>query len=270
MYNLESVIAKIESQVTGDDERLALVTALKARLTELRQAESELAGESTLTTPTTLTKEKSAEPAERGERPLQPEAFPTERQVSADRARSLSTEQFAPPSDPDEPNDNAKNFAAALDKLDPALRQVAADLYEELHYKSKFARLTSAEREAIVQLLRIHSCERVVEIIAQPRPLGMNLKTSRQGVGRFREDYIQAAIQEQKRRAAEADEERRLALEESFKKANASDDDFRKATEIQIRKRLFQVAHDPSSDFHEIRWLIRSLEMLNFNHSSSP
>jgi hypothetical protein len=42
--------------------------------------------------------------------------------------------------------------------------------------------------------------------------------------------------------------------EESFKAANA--------TQSEIRKRLFHAVNDPTSDYHEIRWLIKSLEML--------
>ena len=32
--------------------------------------------------------------------------------------------------------------------------------------------------------------------------------------------------------------------------------------EAQIRKRLFHAAHDANSDYHEIRWLLKCLEML--------
>lgn len=37
---------------------------------------------------------------------------------------------------------------------------------------------------------------------------------------------------------------------------------FRNVTQSEIRKRLFRVVNDPASDYHEIRWLIKSLEML--------
>ena len=267
MYNLESVIAKIESQVTGDDERHAVLTAIKARLAELREEEARLGDDSALTT---LTKEKSTENSESTESALKPEPLPTERQVSANRSVSLATETGSHGAAGHEPPDNAKNFAAALDKLDPALRAVASDLYEQLHEKSKFARLTSPERDAIVELLRTHTCEGVVEIIAQPPPIGLNLRTSRPGISRFRDDYIRTAMAEQKRRRDEAAEQQRLAFDQSFQKANTSNDAFRKATETQIRKRLFQVAHDPASDYHEIRWLIKSLEMLGAQQTDPP
>jgi hypothetical protein len=263
MFNLESTIAKIELQVTTDDDRQSFLRALKARLAERLRQEAELA------TLTNLTGKKSAESSESTESAFQPEPLRTEQQVSANRSLSLGTEPGSP-TDAPEPPDNAKNFAAALDKLDPALRAVASDLYEQLHEKSKFARLSSPERDAIVELLRVHTCERVVEIIAQPPPLGLNLRTSRPGISRFRDDYIRAAMDEQKRRRDEAAEQQRLAMEAAFNAANASDNAFRKATETQIRKRLFQVAHDPASDFHEIRWLIRSLEMLKPAQPSPP
>ena len=116
----------------------------------------------------------------------------------------------------------------------------------------------------------MHTCERVVEIIAQPPPIGLNLQTSRPGISRFRDDYIRTAMDEQKRRCEEAAEQQRLAKEAAFKTVNVSDDGFRKDTETQIRKRLFDAAHDPASDFHEIRWLIKSLEMLRSSQPSSP
>lgn len=263
MFNLESTIAKIESQVTTDDDRQAFLRALKARLAERQRLETELA------TLTTLTGEKSAESSESTESVLKPEPLTTEQQASANRSLSLGPESVAP-TEAHEPPENAKNFAAALDKLDPALRHVASDLYEQLHEKSKFARLTSPERDAIVELLRVHTCERVVEIIAQPPPIGLNLRTSRPGISRFRDDYIRTAMDEQKRRREEAAEQQRLAKEAAFKTVNVSDDAFRKDTETQIRKRLFDAAHDPASDFHEIRWLIKSLEMLRCNQPSSP
>jgi hypothetical protein len=247
MYNLDD----IESQVTDNETRQALLSVLKARLARLQdqQPESGL---------TKIPTKNSADSGESGESALQPQPLPPESEVSPGESDSPPTE----PGERDDPPENARKFAAALDKLDPALRAAAADLYELLHYKSKFARLTSTQREAIVELLRHHTCEDVAKIIAEPPPIGMSLQTSKPGVIRFRDDYMRCAMQHGKRESEQAAEQRRLAFDESFKAANASDDSFRNVTQSEIRKRLFRAAHDPASDYHEIRWLIKSLEML--------
>jgi hypothetical protein len=251
MYNLESIITDIESPVTEPDDRQALLRVLKARLAQRQQtqAQPEL---------TRLTYKKRGDSGESGESALQPQPLSPESQVSPGAADSPQSE-FDDSSDAPE---NAKNFAAALDKLDPALRDAASDFYEHLHYKSKFARLTSLQREAVVELLRHHTCEHVARILAEPPPIGMNLHTSKAGVIRFRDDYLRCALQDGKRQSQAAAEQQRLASEESFQTANASDESFCQTTQTQIRKRLFQAAHDPASDYHEIRWLIKSLELL--------
>jgi hypothetical protein len=251
MYNLEATIEKIESQVTDDESRQALLRALKARLAELQQTDPG-AGL------TRLTNEIFGESGESGESALQPQALPSESEVSPGESAPLPSES----GESTATSENAKAFAAALDKLDPALREAASDLYEHLHYKSKFARLTSIEREAIIQLLRYRTCGEIAAIIAQPPPIGLNLQTSKAGVIRFREDYLECIKQDRKLKAlAEADAQR-IANEEAFAKVNATDHTFRRTTVRQIRKRLFNAVQDPQADYHEIRWLIKSLEML--------
>ena len=258
MFDLQATIEKIESQVTDDQSRQAFLVALKARLAERLRAEAD----SGLTR---ITKEKDADSGDSGESALEPQPFPAECEVIP----SESAPPFSDSCDPVETPENARLFAAALDKLDPALRGVAADLYEHLHYKSKFARLTSAQRESVVQLLRHHRCEDVAEIIAQPPPIGISLRTSKAGVIRFREDYLRCAMEEQKRRSQQIAEQQRSACEQSFKAATASDNSFRDATKSQIRKRLFRAVHDPDSDYHEIRWLLKSLDMLNEDEANN-
>ena len=253
MYNL----GDIESQVTGNETRQTLLSALKARMAKLDQIQTE----SHLTGPATNTTKNSPDSGESGESALQPQSLPAETEVRPSETNSPATET-GETGDHNHAPETAKKFAAALDKLDPTLRATAADFYELLHYKSKFARLTSAQREAVVELLRHHTCEQVAEIIAQPPPIGMNLRTSKAGVIRFREDYVRCAMQQSKRESQEAAERQRLACEESFKAANASNDSFRDLTQLEIRKRLFHAVNDPTSDYHEIRWLIKSLDML--------
>jgi hypothetical protein len=269
MYNRESILAKIESEVTDINERHALLGRLKERLAKLQQEEAEARaqaqaqgegeaqaqGEAELAR---LTNKKSGDSGGSGESALQQQPLTSESQVNRSESDSLARDS----GDSSDPPDNAKNFAAALDKLDPALRETASDLYEYLHYKSKFARLTSVQREAVVELLRHHTCEKVASILAEPPPIGMNLRTSKAGVVRFREDYMRCAMQNSKRPSQEAAAQQRLAIEESFKSANASDESFRQTTEAPLRKRLFEAVHDPASDYHEIRWLIKSLGML--------
>lgn len=253
MYNLEATIQKLESEITDDPSRQAFLQALKARLAE--RIQSETAG---LVGITRITTEKFADSGDSGESALQPQSLAAESHVRLDSAESAPTV----PGDSTDVPENARNFAAALDKLEPGLREIASDLYEHLHFKSKFARLTSEQREAIVELLRHHTCERVAQVIAQPPPIGMSLRTSKAGVVRFREDYLRCAMHEAKQKSQAEAEARRLAEEEAFKKTNSSDAAFVQDTVQQIRKRLYQAAHNPDSDYHAIRWLIKSLHML--------
>jgi hypothetical protein len=251
VYNLEAAIEKIESEITDDPSRHAFLKALKARLAERQRAEAQSGI-------TRLTKEKSGDSGESGESALQPQSLPTGSEVGPGETDSLACDS----GDSASVSDNARRFAAALDSLDPALRETASDLYDHLHYKSKFAQLTSVQREAIVQLLRHRTCEDVAKILAEPPPIGMNLRTSKAGVIRFREDFMHCAMQESKLKAHAAAEDQRLAADEAFQTVNASDDIFNQTTALQIRKRLFQAVQDPRADYHEIRWLIKSLEML--------
>lgn len=251
MYNLESTIEKIEAQVTDDDSRQALLRALKARLAELHQTDAGVGL-------TRLTNEILGDSDESGESDLQPQSLPTESEVSPGESVAVACDS----GDSADVSENAKAFAAALDKLDPSLRETASELYEHLHYKSKFARLTSNEREAIVQLLRYRTCEDVAKVLAEPPPIGMNLRTSKAGVIRFRQDYLECVLQQRKLKSRAGAEAQRIADDEAFMKANGSDNAFHQNTERNIRRRIFEATRNPSADYQEIRWLISSLAVL--------
>jgi hypothetical protein len=259
MHNLND----IESQLTDETMRHELLSVLRNRLVELQEsgAEPDLAAVEFLEEKfaklagpagSSLQPERSltgSDPVAAGSGPLQTGSDP----VSAESV-STATET--------DPPATAKKFAAQLEQLDPELRQIAMDLYEHLHHRSNFARLTADQRDAILELMKVHPAEKLAQILAQPPPIGMNFETSKTGLNRFRDDFMRCAMRRSKLEAARVAEQQRLLLEEKFKQANASDETFRQTTEAQIRKRLFHAAHNADSDYHEIRWLLKSLEML--------
>jgi hypothetical protein len=252
MYKLDD----IESQVTDNETRHALLSVLKARLAQLLQPGAECDSDALR-----LTEEKIAKLSEPAESSLQP-------QQSLGESDSLPTESDSSPAESDphpiesDPPVAGKRFADQLEQLDPRLRQIASDLYEHLHRRSNFARLSADQRDTILELLKHHSAEKLAEILAKPPPLGMNLQTSKAGLNRFRDDFMRCALRRGKVEAQRMAEQQRLITEQLFQKASASDESFRQTTQAQIRKRLFHAAHDPASDYHEIRWLLKSLEML--------
>ena len=252
MYNLND----IESQVTDHESRQALLSVLRARLAQLQKAGAEPDPDAV-----TLTQEKIAKLTETtgsSLEPQQPAAGSDPLPTGSDPAGGES----GPPQTESDPPATAKKFAAQLEQLDPELRQIASDLYEHLHHRSSFARLTADQRDAILEMLKIHSAEKLATLLAQPPPIGMNIQTSKAGLNRFRDDFMRCAMRRSKVEAERVAEQHRIAMEQRFEKANASDESFRQTTEAQIRKRLFQAAHDPASDYHEIRWLLKCLEMV--------
>jgi hypothetical protein len=188
------------------------------------------------------------------------------------------TEPGSPQSEPSEPKDSAtrptklksdtsaldKKFAAELKKVPLEYHEIAADLYESLHHRSKFSKLTSEQRLGIYELCEDdeHLYEDILEIISKPPPIGMDFQTSRAGLKRFCADYKRILFDKEKIEKHQRDELARRAADQSFEAANASDETFRQSTERQIRKRLFNAANDPASSYLEIRWLLKSLEHL--------
>jgi hypothetical protein len=267
-------LTEIESQVSDDATTQALLSVLRKRLAQLQQAAA--APDPTLdatdvSDAISLTKEKIARLTETTGSSLEPQRTPAGSdpvgagsdplQTGSDpiAAESVSTATAGTEIDPPP---TAKKFAAQLEQLDPELRRIALDLYEHLHHRSNFARLTADQRDAILDLMKIHPAEKLAEILAKPAPIGMNFETSKTGLNRFRDDFLRCAMRRTKVEAEHIAEQQRLLLEEKFRQASASDKTFRQTTEAQIRKRLFHAAHDANSDYHEIRWLLKCLEMI--------
>jgi hypothetical protein len=196
------------------------------------------------------------------------------------------TEPGSPPSEPAEPENSAsepptqktdaasmdKKFKSELKKIPVEYHEIAADLYESLHHRSKFSKLTSEERQSIYELCKNddHMLEDILEIISKPPPIGMDFQTSLAGLKRFCADYERILFDKQKLEAHQRNEQSRLIAEQSFEAANASDETFRLTAERQIRKRLFNVANDPQSNYQEIRWLLKSLEFLRKPQPETP
>jgi hypothetical protein len=208
-----------------------------------------------------LTNKKNPDLSEPSEPAIQPQQHPTEPQVSPTEPGSPASEPTEP-SEPTDLDDEASQFVSAFKKIPAEYHQIAADLYEIQHYRSKFSKLTSAQRQAIYELDDEHERKKILNIIAQPAPIGMNLHTSLAALKRFLRDYQRILSDDKKLENHRQQEQERLATEQSFQTANASDESFRQAAERQIRKRLFTAASDPKSDHHEIRWLLKSLELL--------
>jgi hypothetical protein len=95
-----------------------------------------------------------------------------------------------------------------------------------------------------------------------PAPIGMNFKTSAAGLKRFRSEYLRILSDERQLQEYLRNKKEKAVLDQAFQTANNSDDSFRQNTALKIRKRLFQAVNNSQSDYHEIRWLIKSLEML--------
>jgi hypothetical protein len=215
-----------------------------------------------------LTKQKNAEITELTEPAIQPQPHPTEPQVSSTEPGSLTTEPTEPtePRDPNTPppltSPDEEQFDLALKKIPEDYREAAADLYELVHYRSKFSKLTSEQRQAVYELSDLYRPEDALKIFALPVPAGFGLKTSLAGLKRFRSDYRRILMDEKKLAAHCRTEEQRVAAESAFQQASASEETFRQATAHQLRKRLFETANDPNSDHKEIRSLLKSLELL--------
>jgi hypothetical protein len=203
---------------------------------------------------------------------VDPQQHPTEPQVSR-------TEPSSPPSEPTEPKDSTaspknsktetadmdKKFAAELKKIPVEYHEIAADLYESLHHRSKFSKLTSEQRQAIYELCEDddHTLEDILEIISRPHPIGIGFQTSPAGLKRFCADYKRILFDKQELEAHQRNEQERLVAEQLFQTANTSDENFRQITERQIRRRLFLATENPTSDYQEIRWLVKTLELLH-------
>lgn len=218
-----------------------------------------------------LAGKNKSDPTEPGEPAIQPQQHSTEPEVSRTEPQpsrsdlgSLSTEPPVPNQNhsADSDTDLDKQFAEALKKIPEGLHQIAADLYESIHHRSKLAKLASVQRYAIYELNKTWDTESILQIISMPPPVGIGFRSSLAGLKRFLQDYRRILRDEQNVELESKTEEQRLAIEQSFETANASDESFRQAAERQIRKRLFITTADPGSDYHEIRWLLKSLELL--------
>ena len=90
----------------------------------------------------------------------------------------------------------------------------------------------------------------------------MNLKTSKSALNRFRKEHAKYNTEDSADDPRNADREALEAEEKAFQQVNQTDETFRNATERNIKKRLFRATKNLNGDYHEIRWLIKSLEML--------
>jgi hypothetical protein len=217
------------------------------------------------------TKNKIADLTEPTEPNVATQQHPTEPQLSRTEPGSLPTEPTEPKASTagaktlkTDLADLDKKFAAELKKIPVEYHEIAADLYENLHHRSKFSKLTSEQRQAIYELCDDddHTLEDILEIISRPPPIGIGFQTSPAGLKRFCADYKRILFDKQKLEAHQRNEQQRLAAEQSFQNANTSDENFRQSTERQIRRRLFLAADNPTSDYHEIRWLVKTLDLL--------
>jgi hypothetical protein len=229
-----------------------------------------------------LTNQHNPAPTETTETAPQPQPHPAETEVrptetkvrlAETEPRPTETETICPPSDPSAttaasgPASSSQtlsdiSFYAALAKIPEKQRKLAADLYEHVHHRARFASLTSQQRAAIYELCKDHTVDDVLQLLPQAPPIGLNFHTSRAGLFRFCNDFKRILLDERKLALHEQNEEQRLATEQAFQNANASDESFRQATVRGIRKRLFTSVENPRGDHHEIRWLLKSLEML--------
>ena len=151
---------------------------------------------------------------------------------------------------------------AKLAALPEDLRDVAEHLQERINHRSPFARLTTDDRKTILQLIADHTGPEVVRIVAEPPPIGFNIKTSKQALSRFKRDHMRYEINQVREAQRLAAEEAHKAFEKAFSECISSNEAFCAATERNIKRRLFEATRNPSADFQEIRWLVSSLAML--------
>jgi hypothetical protein len=141
------------------------------------------------------------------------------------------------------------------DYLDEESIEASLDLQSHLTGRSPLDKLTVREQKAIVRLLKDYPAWRVVEVLAQPRPHGFNLRTSKSAINAFRERFEDA-----KEKAAK--DANQKAIDELMAAANTSDDVFQTAVQRCIKSRLLTAASDPNSNLTAISALVLSLTRL--------
>ena len=265
MYNLQSVISNLESQLTEQGERSEFLGRLKDRLDRIQQEATQL--------DTAETQIKTQNP-ELSETDIQREHLPTGMQVGL-TGTQLGPGGTEPPTEPlttgTQPGPSETDWDTIDTKiatLPDDLHDVANHLQEKIRHRSPFAFLTSDQRRALLALIEDHTGPEVVRIVAQPPPLGMNLKTSKQALSRFKRDHMRYEINSCHEAQRAASEKSRLADEDAFDQCIASDHAFCRTTERQIQRRLFDATRDPSARYQEIRWLISSLALLRKQYSA--
>lgn len=270
MFNLEATIAKIESQVIDPDDRRRFLTRLKDQLAERRKAaafaDNNYTPENLETTGTDTASEQLRTGTQVGRGGTLPEH---EQLRTGTDAGPVASDSLRGETDSGAAEPNWDAIEAQLAALPEDLRDVAEHLHEKVHHRSPFARLTSDQRRAILDLFEHHSGPEMVAILAKPPPIGFNLKTSKQALSRFRRDHMRYEMNNAREMQKLADEAARKAADEAFHQANVSADAFCQATERNIRRRHFDATRNPAAHYQEIRWLITSLVVLRSQYASS-
>jgi hypothetical protein len=234
-------------------------------LTDLRAAQAQTIS------PTTPAKNPQKNSA-RSESAIAPQQPPAESKVSSGEllvssaeSQLTSTELNSPPAESNSPNSKpfpslSGNTVPSLPNLnaylDTASQQACgADLNEYLSGRSPLDNLTAQQQEAILLLLNDHSAQRVAEVIAQPPPLGFNLKTTDASILRFRNRLRHA-----KTKAAREQDQKAVA--ELLAEAQQSDDAFQSVVQRLIKERLVRAATSPMTGLSNLDSMITSLTKL--------
>lgn len=266
MYNLPSIISSLESQLTEPGERQLFLSSLKDRLARLQQEAAQL--------DSAEMQNNSRNPESTGTH-IPPQEFPTETEpgrTGTEPGRGGTQPAIPPFNTGTQPGQDGFNWDAvdaAIASLPEDLHDVATHLQEKVYHRSPFARLTSDQRKGLLDLIAENTLPEVVRIVAQPPPLGMNLKTSKQALSRFSRDHMRYELNSSREAQRAEAEKSRQADEEAFQKCNASDRAFAQAIESQIRRRLFETTRNRSANHQEIRWLVSSLAMLRKEYSAT-
>jgi hypothetical protein len=128
-------------------------------------------------------------------------------------------------------------------------------LQSYLSGRSPLDKLTSSEQHAIIRLLKDYPAWRVVEVLAQPRPHGLALKTSKSALNAFRERFDDA-----KESAVKAANQK--AIDDLMAAANGSEDVFQTAVQRCLKSRLLTAASEPNAKLADIAALVLSLTRL--------
>jgi hypothetical protein len=133
--------------------------------------------------------------------------------------------------------------------------EAALDLQSHLAGRSPLDNLPPNEQQAIVRLLKDYQAWRVLEVVQQPRPIGLGIRTSKTALNLFARRFKDA-----KEEAIKAANQK--AIDDLMAAANASDDIFQTAVQRCIKSRLLTAASEPNSDLEAISALVLSLTRL--------